>query len=120
MKVKTIRKSEPADTKSILEINEPDFETEVLKSNQPVLVCFWAGWSQPCRRLAGVLNEVAAECNGRAKVVKVNVDDNPQLGMWYGIHSIPTLLRFVNGEVGGRIVGTASKERILATLKPLL
>ena len=100
----------------ILEINEPDFEVEVLKSKQPVLVNFWADWSQPCRRLKPVLEEVAAACNGIAKVVKVNADDNPQLGMSYWIQSIPTLLCFVNGDVRARIVGTTSKEAILGLL----
>jgi|SRR5271154_2842175 len=104
--------------KLIPEINKPDFEAEVLKSRQPVLVNFWAAWSQPCRMLMGILDEVTAECAGRAKVVKVNVDDNPDLAIWYGIHSIPTLLCFVNGEVGVKIVGTVSKEAILATLQP--
>jgi thioredoxin 1 len=105
--------------KTILEINEPDFEREVLKSTQPVLVLFWTAWSQPCRRLGPVLEEVAAGCNGRAKVVKVNADDNPNLGMSYWIQSIPTLLYFINGEERARIVGTASKEAILAKLKLL-
>ena len=102
--------------KPILEISEPDFEMEVLKSKQPVLVNFWADWSQPCRRLGPVLEEVAAACNGIAKVVKVNADDNPRLGMSYWIQSIPTLLCFVNGDVRARIVGTTSKEAILSLL----
>ena len=102
--------------KPILEINEPDFEMEVLSSKQPVLVNFWADWSQPCRRLGPVLEEVAAACNGIAKVVKVNADDNPRLGMSYWIQSIPTLLCFVNGDVRARIVGTTSKEAILSLL----
>jgi len=102
--------------KPILEINDPDFDLEVLKSKQPVLVNFWADWSQPCRRLGPVLEEVAAACNGIAKVVKVNADDNPQLGMSYWIQSIPTLICFVNGEERGRIVGTASREAILSLL----
>ncbi len=106
--------------KPILEINEPDFEMEVLKSKQPVLVNFWADWSQPCRRLGPVLGEVAAACNGRAKVVKINADDNPLLGMSYWIQSIPTLLCFVNGEERARIVGTASKEAILAKLESFI
>ena len=103
----------------ILEINERDFEVEVLKSQQPVLVNFWADWSQPCRRLGPVLEEVAGVCAGRAKVVKVNADANPQLGMAYWIQSIPTLLYFINGRDRARIVGTASKEAILAQLESL-
>jgi len=103
---------------SIPEINEPDFEMEVLQSRQPVLVNFWAEWSQPCRVIEPVLDEVAAACNGRAKVVKVNVDDNPNLAFWYGIHCIPNLLCFINGEVNVKMVGTASKEAILAMFLP--
>jgi thioredoxin 1 len=106
-------------TKPIPEINEPEFEVEVLKSEKPVLVDFWAPWSQPCRRVGLVLDELAAECGGRVKLVKVNVDDNPDLGMWYGIQSIPTLLWFVKGDVSAKIVGTASKEAILARLQCL-
>jgi len=105
--------------RSIPEINESDFEAEVLESKQPMLVSFWAAWSQRCRRLAGVLDEVHAECKGWAKVVKINVDANPHLGLWYGIQSIPTLLFFVNGEMRARIVGSAGKQEILAALKPL-
>ena len=104
---------------SIPEINGTDFEAEVLKSKQPVLVSFWAPWNQPSRMLGPVLDEVAAECNGWAKVVRVNVDDNSYLELWFGIQSIPTLLCFVNGEVVATITGTASKEAILAVLKPL-
>jgi thioredoxin 1 len=105
--------------KTILEINEPEFEREVLKSGQPVLVNFWAAWSLPCGMLGPVLEEVAAACVGSAKVVRVNADDNPDLGMWYEIRSIPSLLYFINGEVRARIVGTASKEAILAKLGSL-
>jgi thioredoxin 1 len=105
--------------RSIPEINEPDFELEVLKSREPVFVNFWAAWSQRCRMLAGVLDEVDAESQGWAKVLKINVDDNPHLGLWYGIQSIPALLFFVNGEMRARIIGSASKEEILATLNLL-
>jgi thioredoxin 1 len=105
---------------SILEINEPDFAREVLKSTQPVLVNFLADWSQPCQRLEPVLAEVAVACDGRAKVVKVNADANPELGMAYWIQSIPTLLYFIHGEMRAQIVGTASKEAILAKLESLI
>lgn len=105
--------------KPIPEINEPDFEREVLESQQPVLVNFWAAWSRPCQILGPVLVEVAAACHNRAKMVTVNADANPQLGMVYWIQSIPTLLYFINGEERARIVGTASKEAILAQLNSL-
>jgi len=100
----------------ILEINEPDFEREVLKYTLTVLVSFWAPWSQPCGRIGPVLDEVAARCNGTARVVKVNVDDNPDLGLRFVIQSIPTLLYFFHGKVSAKIIGTASKEAILAKL----
>jgi thioredoxin 1 len=104
----------------ILEINEPDFEREVLQSRQPVLVNFWAAWSRPCQVLGPVLEEVADACNGRTKVVKINADANPLLGMSYWIQSIPTLLYFINGQERARIVGTASQEAILAQLESLI
>jgi thioredoxin 1 len=103
----------------IQEIKEPEFEREVLQSQQPVVVNFWADWSQPCQRLEPVLMEVAAACNGRAKVVKVNADANPQLGISYWIQSIPALLYFINGRERARIVGTASKAAILTQLELL-
>ena len=106
--------------RSIPEINGTNFEAEVLKSKQPVLVSFWAAWSQPCQTLGPVLDEVAAECNGRVKVFKVNVDYNSYLELWFGIQSIPTLLCFVNGEVVATITGTVSKEEVLAMLKPFV
>lgn len=100
-----------------VEVGESDFESEVLRSKQPVLAAFLAPWSRPCRTAKSVLDEVAAACAGTVKIVKVNADDNPNLGFWYEIQSIPTLLYFVGGNVRGRIVGTASKEAILSQLK---
>lgn len=105
--------------KTIPEINEPDFELEVLRSAQPVLVNFSTCRSQTCRKFGPVLEEVAAEYQGRVKVLEVNVDANPGLGLWYGIQSIPTLLWFINGEVRAKIVGIASKHAIFAKLKSL-
>jgi thioredoxin 1 len=103
----------------ILEINEPDFELEVLKYTLPVLVSFWAPWSQPCGRIGPVLHEVADRCKGTARIVKVNVDDNPDLGLRFAIQSIPTLLYFIHGKVSAKIIGTASMEAILAKLPSL-
>ena len=102
---------------SPIEVGAADFQSEVLKSKQPVLVAFWAPWSHPCHILASVLDEVAAACGTKAKVVKVNADDNPDLSMWYEIQSIPTLLYFVEGTPCFKLVGTASKEAILAKLE---
>ena len=105
--------------KSILELNEASFETEVLKSGQPVLVDFWAEWCGPCKMLAPVLDEIATEQAGRLKVVKVNVDDNPGLAERYRVQAIPTLLYFSKGEVKGSSTGAASKKAILAKLESL-
>ena len=99
------------------EINEPEFETEVLRCAQPVLVDFLAGWSKPSRLVEPVLDEVAEACN--AKIFKVNVDDNPDLGTIYSIQSVPTLIYFFNGAVRAKIVGMASPKAILAKLNSL-
>jgi thioredoxin 1 len=101
-----------------VEIREGDFKAEVLESKQPVLVEFWAPWSQPCKILESVLNEIATACGGKVKIVKVNADDNPDLSLWYEVQSIPTLLYFVDGSIRAKVVGTASKEAILAKLEP--
>ena len=101
----------------IIEIGEANFESEVLSWKQPVLVAFSAAWSRPCRILDSVLEEVAAACAGREKVVKINADNNPDLSLLWNIQSIPTLLYFVDGNLRARIVGTASKEAILSKLR---
>jgi len=100
----------------IREIDEPEFEQEVLRSAQPVLVNFSTGRSPTGRKLGPVLEAVAAECQGRVKVLQVNVEANPGLGLWYGIQSIPTLLWFLNGDVRAKMAGTASKKAIFAKL----
>ena len=105
--------------KPTIEINEANFENEVLQSSQPVLVDFWAEWCGPCKMLAPVLDEIATEQTGRVKVAKVNVDENPALAERYGIRSIPTLLYFESGEVRHQTVGLASKKAIIATLEKL-
>jgi thioredoxin 1 len=105
--------------KATLEINEANFEAEVLKSAQPVLVDFWAPWCGPCKMLAPVLDEIATEVAGRAKVAKVNVDENPGLAARFGIQSIPTLIYFANGEVQDQSVGAPSKKAIVGRLDSL-
>lgn len=104
--------------KQVQAINEPEFEAQVLRSPQPSLVGFLADWSKPCGLMEPVLDEVAKACNGAAKVFKVNVDDNPDLGNLYRIQSVPTLIYFVNGVVRVKIIGMASSKAILAKLNP--
>jgi thioredoxin 1 len=99
------------------DVCEVNFESEILKSKQPVLVVFWAPWSRPCQVLDVALEEVATACAGIVKVVKVNADDNPDLSLLYDVQSIPTLLYFVEGNLRARLVGTASKEAILSKLQ---
>ena len=105
--------------KQAKEINEPEFESEVLRCTQPVLVGFLTGWSKPCLLVEPVLDEVAQACNGNAKIFKVNVDDNPDLGTIYGVQSIPMLIFFFNGGVRAKIVGMVSAKAILAKLNSL-
>ena len=103
-------------TAGVLEVGKLNFDSEVLRSQWPVLVAFWASWSTACRLAEPVLNELRSEISGHVRFVKINADENPHLSLWYGIQSLPTLLYFVNGIVHARIVGTASKEAILAQL----
>ena len=94
-----------------------NFETEVLGSDVPVLVDFWATWCMPCRMLAPVIEEIASENEGKIKVGKVNVDENPDLARKYRGMSIPTVLVFKNGELTATSVGVDSKENILKLLE---
>ncbi len=106
--------------KSTIEVNEANFETEVLKSSQPVLVDFWAQWCGPCKMLSPVLEEIATEQAGRVKIAKVNLDDNPGLAERYRVQAIPTLLYFAGGEVREMTVGASSKKAILGKLDGLV
>lgn len=95
-----------------VELNDNNFNDEVESSDQPVLVDFWAEWCGPCRMVGPVVEELAGEYEGKAKVGKVNVDHNPQISVKYGIRSIPALLIFKNGEVVDQIIGAVPKTHI--------
>ena len=101
---------------SVIDVKTADFETEVLKSDKTVLVDFWAVWCGPCRMLSPVVDQVAEE-NPDIKVCKVNVDEEQQLAIKYGVMSIPTLLVFKGGELVNQSVGAIPKEEVLNLIK---
>jgi thioredoxin 1 len=93
-------------------VSDANFENEVLKSSEPVVVDFWAEWCGPCRMIAPALEEISGTLQGKVKIVKLNVDENPQTASKYGIMSIPTLMLFKNGELASRQVGAAPKQKL--------
>ena len=97
---------------NVKEISDSDFAAEVLQSSQPVLVDFWAPWCGPCRMIAPIVEQLAAENAAACKVVKINVDDSPSTATSYGVSSIPTLIFFKGGEVVERFVGVQPKSRL--------
>jgi thioredoxin 1 len=101
---------------AIVQVTDDTFEQEVLKSNDPVLVDYWAEWCGPCKMIAPVLEEIAKDYSGRLKVAKLNIDENPSTPPKYGIRGIPTLMLFKNGNVEATKVGAVSKSQLSAFL----
>ena len=101
-------------------ITDANFESEVIKSNIPVLIDFWATWCGPCKAIAPIVEDLAKEYDGKVKVGKVDVDDNQQTAIKYGIRSIPTLLIMKNGKVNDTIVGAVPKTQIVQKLNASL
>ena len=97
---------------SVGKVSDATFEAEVLKASSPVVVDFWAEWCGPCRMIAPALEEIAGSMGEKIKIVKLNVDENPNTAAKYGIMSIPTLLMFKNGEISSRQVGAAPKQKL--------
>jgi thioredoxin 1 len=93
-------------------VSDASFETDVLKSAEPVVVDFWAEWCGPCRMIAPALEEIAGQLGDKVKILKLNVDENPNTAAKYGIMSIPTLMLFKNGEIASRQVGAAPKQKL--------
>ena len=101
-----------SDSQYVTDVSDNSFETDVLQSDRPVLVDFWAAWCAPCRMLAPTVDAVAEKYASSARVVKLNVDENPSVSQRYGIKGIPTLILFKNGKEEERVVGATSKEAI--------
>jgi thioredoxin 1 len=104
----------------VMNIGDGDFAKEVLQSDQPVLVDFWATWCAPCRAIAPAVEELATQYKGKVKVAKVNIDDNQNTPQQYGIRSIPTLLVFKGGKVVEQIVGAVPKSKLEAALQKVI
>lgn len=100
----------------VLEFTDENFDKEVLKSDQPVLVDFWAPWCGPCRLIAPTVDALASENSGRVRIGKLNVDDSPGVAAKYGISGIPTLLVFKKGQVVQRFVGVTGKDELQKAL----
>jgi thioredoxin 1 len=93
-------------------VSDADFESEVLKASGAVVVDFWAEWCGPCRMIGPALEEISGSLDGKVKIVKLNVDENPRTASKYGVMSIPTLMLFKNGEMASRQVGAAPKQKL--------
>jgi len=102
------------------EVTDNNWETEVLKADQPVLVDFWAPWCGPCRMVAPIVDELATEYDGKVKFLKLNTDDNTQTASRYGVRSIPTLMMFKGGEAVDHVIGFRPKSQLKQTSEKAL
>lgn len=109
-----------AEHANITTLTDENFDAEVLDADEPVLVDFWATWCGPCRQIAPIIEDLADEFEGRAKIGKVDVDENPQVAQQFGIRSIPTLLFFKDGEVQEQLVGASGKKPLKQKLEQLV
>ncbi len=104
----------------MVEVTQTNFETEVLKETRPVLVDFWAPWCMPCKIIAPAVEELAHEMKGKVKVLKLNVDESPDIATEFSILNIPTLILFKSGKEVSRMMGVNSKEAIASKIKTLI
>lgn len=104
----------------IMEVSDDSFDTEVLKSDKPVLVDFWAPWCGPCRAIAPIIEELVKEYGSQVKFTKCNVDDNPVTPGQYGIKAIPTLIFFNGGKVVNQITGMVAKSKLIDSIKTII
>ncbi|MFZ5758497.1 MAG: thioredoxin [Thermodesulfobacteriota bacterium] len=100
----------------VLHVTDADFEQQILKSDIPALVDFWAPWCGPCKAIGPMINELAGEYAGKVKIAKMNVDENPETPGKYGIRAIPTLIFFKNGSVADQITGAVGKTQLMAMI----
>ncbi|MBF0551811.1 MAG: thioredoxin [Deltaproteobacteria bacterium] len=105
---------------ALLHVNDDNFDAEILKSNLPSLVDFWAAWCGPCRAIAPVVEELAKEYANKIKIAKLNVDENPKTAGQYGIRAIPTLILYKGGQIAEQITGAVSKAQIENAIKKVI
>jgi thioredoxin 1 len=103
-----------------IHVTDTEFEAQVLKSDLPVIVDFWAGWCSPCRAIAPTLDRIAVEFDGKVVVAKVDIDQNPLTPQAYGVQGIPTLLMIRNGQEAGRVVGALPEAKLRAAIREFL